>query len=580
MYILAYKDGHDPAACLMRDGVIVAAAEEERFIRAKHAPGAFPKNAIRFCLSQAGIREEDVDHVVYARLKPVRTFLVVLGYYMRHMPRTRLEFRYCVTHLVVQIRGVLGDIFRAKGWKRLMREFPHMPRPVAPFDHHLCHAASAYLFSGFDDALVITWDGKGEATSVTYGSGKGSSLSILKRRGVFESLGLFYSAATAYLGFTANDGEYKVMGLAPYAKGRASFAGILDAEPERGYRIDSNFVLFPLAHDAYVRKFGAARTREASMSEKYEDFAAGLQDALETAGLSFARVARNAVSSPNLCLAGGVALNVKLNKVLWESGMWKNMFVQPAAGDQGLVFGAAGLMHTRVTGKRPEPLQHLYLGPSYTDEHIREVFKKRGIVYRTVDPAEEGAKRIAEGNVVAWFQGRMEFGPRALGARSVIAHPGLKDMRDRINEKIKFREEFRPFCPSVLAEHAPRLLKRYLRSPFMVMSFEAEDEARSLMSAVVHVDGTVRPQEVDTKDNLVYRALIERVYALTGVPAVLNTSLNIRGEPIVESPEDLVDFFLKTNVDCVIAGNTMALRSEQPASLFSPLRREALSTEY
>lgn len=580
MYILAYKDGHDPAACLMRDGVIVAAAEEERFTRKKHAPSAFPKHAIQFCLSYAGIREEEVNHVVYARLNPLRTMFAVFGYYLRRPPRTRLEFRYCVVHLRVQIRGVFGAMGRRKGWKRIMQEFPRLPRPVAPFDHHLCHAASTYLFSGFSDALVITWDGKGEATSVTYGRGKNATLTILQRRGVFESLGLLYSAATSYLGFTANDGEYKVMGLAPYARGRDSFAGILDPDKKRGYRMNSDFALFPFSQNVYVKRFGSARAREAPMSAVYENFAAGLQYALEEAGLSFARMAHRAVSAPALCIAGGVALNVKLNKILWESGLWKDMFVQPAAGDQGLVLGAAGLMHTRVTGSRPEPLRHVYLGTSYSDEEIRAVFEKRGVVFRVVDPAEEGAKHIAAGEVVAWFQGRMEFGPRALGSRSILAHPGIVDIRDRINEKIKFREEFRPFCPSILSEHAPRLLKHYLRSPFMAMSFEAGDEARSLMPAVVHVDGTVRPQEVDGRDNPVYRALIERVYAQTGVPAVLNTSLNIRGEPIVESPEDLVNFFIKTNVDCVIAGNIMALRSEQPTSLFAVLQRETLKTEY
>lgn len=582
MYILAYKDGHDPAACLMKDGEIVAAVEEERFLRVKHAPSRFPKESIAFCLRQVGITQQEVDHVVYARLTPWRTLWVVLRYYLSRPPRTLLEARYALANLKLQILGTLAQLQGRAGYQRIRALFPGLPEASAAFGHHLCHAASAYLFSPFDESLIITWDGKGEATSLSIGSGRGAEMIIKERRGIFDSLGLFYSAATKYLGFTPNDGEYKVMGLAPYGSHGVDVDDLIAPNKRMGYRLNSDFVLYPLpgVEKNFERRFGPPAERDMPIRKEHQDFAWALQDALERVGLSVAEAAQKKYPSRHLCLAGGVALNVKLNKVLRESGLFSDIFVQPAAGDNGLVLGAAALLHTRLTGKRPERLKHLYLGTSYSDAEVAAALREEGIQsYRSADVVDETAKLIEAGNVIAWFQGRMEFGPRSLGARSVLAHPGLAGMRDRINEKIKFREEFRPFCPSLLAEHAGELLKRPVPSPFMILSFEATADAQRLIPAVVHVDNTVRPQTVGP-DGSRYRALLERFYERTKVPALLNTSLNVRGEPIVENPRQLVEFFRKTNVDAIVAGDSIALRAEQDPSTFRVLSRGTLDTQY
>lgn len=582
MYILAYKDGHDPAACLMKDGEIVAAVEEERFVRVKHAPSRFPKESISFCLRQASITQEEVDHVVYARLTPLRTFAAVMRYYLFRPPRTVLEVRYTLANLKVQVFGIVGQLRGRAGYQRIRTLFPKLPKARAPFDHHLCHAASAYLLSPFKESLVITWDGKGEATSLSIGVGKGSELFIKERRGIFDSLGLFYSAATKYLGFTPNDGEYKVMGLAPYGQSGVYISNLITPNERTGYCINSDFVLYPLkgVEKNFERRFGPPPERDMPIRKEHQDFAWALQDALERVGFSVAKTAQKKYPSKHLCLAGGVALNVKLNKVLRESGLFNDIFIQPVAGDNGLVLGAAALLYTKLTNRRPMPLKHLYLGPSYSDDEIANILSKEKIVFhQSNDVIQEAAELIVKGSVVAWFQGRMEFGPRSLGARSVLAHPGLSDMRDRINEKIKFREEFRPFCPSILSEHANELLERSSPSPYMILSFGATPAAKRLIPAVVHVDSTVRPQTV-TRDGSQYRALLEAFYKATGVPALLNTSLNIRGEPIVENPHQVVEFFRKTNVDAIIAGNSIALRTEQDPSIFQTLNRETLVTEY
>ena len=582
MYILAYKDGHDPAACLMKDDKIVAAVEEERFSRVKHAPSQFPKESIAFCLRQAGIAQEEVDYVVYARLTPLRTFGAVLLYYVRRPPRTMLEARYTLANLKLQVLGTVSQFRGRAGYQRIRVLFPHLPKVITSFDHHLCHAASAYLLSPFEESLIITWDGKGEATSLSIGVGDHAGFSIMERRGIFDSLGLFYSAATRYLGFTPNDGEYKVMGLAPYGHRGVDISDILSRDESTGYHINSDFVLYPLrgVEKNFEHRFGPAAVRDMPIREEHQDFAWALQNALEQVGLSVAKLAQKKYPSRHLCLAGGVALNVKLNKALRESGLFDDIFVQPAAGDNGLVLGAAALLYARLTGKRPAPLVHLYLGPEYSDNAVAAILREEGIVsHRSADVIGEATKLVVGGNIVAWFQGRMEFGPRSLGARSVLAHPGLPGMRNRINEKIKFREEFRPFCPSMLAEHANKFLVRAVPSPFMILSFTATPAAQRLIPAVVHVDNTVRPHTL-AKDGSRYRALLESFYTSTGVPALLNTSLNIRGEPIVENPHQVAEFFRKTNVDAIVAGDSIALRTDQDPRIFQTLSRETLNTQY
>lgn len=582
MIILAYKDGHDPAACLLRDGRIIAACEEERFMRKKHAPSVFPEKSIRFCLEQAGVNEGDVDHVVYARLKPFPTALRVLLYYFIHPPSSWLQARYTVSHLMVQLRGIARALLGRAGYQKIREIFPNLPRKIHSFEHHLCHAASAYYYSELQDSLIVTWDGKGEATSVMVAKGEGDAIRIISRRGVFSSLGLLYSAATKYLGFTPNDGEYKVMGLAPYGKPVVDFSHILRPDKDRGFWANPDFVVYPTAVESFVKSFGPRRRSEEPVLEKHKNFAASLQLALENAGLSFVKAELRRNPSRNLCLAGGVALNVKLTRRIWDSGMVNGLFVQPAAGDDGLVLGAAALLYSRLTGSRVEKLRDLYFGPEYSatealaaieDAHLKYTVEKNTVV--------STAGLLANGKVVGWFQGRMEFGPRALGNRSVLAHPGKQETKELVNEKIKFRESFRPFCPSILAEHAPEYLKNFQSAPYMIMSFATKEEkVNGKIPAVVHVDGTVRPQSVERDFNPRYYDLLRAFFQITGLPAVLNTSMNIRGEPIVCSPQDAVNFFLKTNVDALVIGDFLIRREGQDPEILRPLSIETLKTDY
>ena len=582
MYILAYKDGHDPAACLLKDGEVLAACEEERFTRQKHAPSVFPKQSIQFCLTQAGISENEVDHVVYARLKPLATAWRVGWYYLIHPPTSLIQMRYAAVHMKVQIVGSLKALLGRAGYQKIREIFPNFPKKIYSYEHHLCHAASAYYFSNFSDSLIITWDGKGEATSVFVAKGEGNKIRFIHRRGIFSSLGLLYSAATKYLGFTPNDGEYKVMGLAPYGNPDVDFSKILRPDARRGFWANPDFVLYPMAVKSFERVFGPRRKKDEPVGQEHKNFAASLQLALEESGLSAVREALRKNPSKNLCLAGGVALNVKLAKRIWDAEIVEGLFVQPAAGDDGLVLGAAAFLYTELTGKRVKPLTSLYFGPEYSASVGLAAIEAANLKYtKEENIINTAAELLSSGKVVGWFQGRMEFGPRALGNRSVLAHPGRAEMKDLVNEKIKFREAFRPFCPSIMAGYAQQYFSNYYPAPFMITSFAVSGEAvAKKIPAVVHVDGTVRPQAVEQSVNPRYYELLEAFRQRTGIPALLNTSMNIRGEPIVCSPQDAINFFLKTNVDALVIGDYLLRKSEQYPDDLQTLSIKELKTEY
>ena len=582
MYILAFKEGYDPAACLLKDGEIIAAAEEERFIRQKHAPAVFPAQSIKFCLDFAGLKEEDVDYVVFARLKPARAFLKVLWYYLTHFPNQAIKWRYFISHLKVQIVGTFQELTGQANYQKIHKFFPNLPKKIYSFGHHLSHAASAYYYSKFDESLIITMDGKGEADSMIIAEAKGNQIKILERRDIFFSLGLFYASITKYLGFKPDDGEYKVMGLAPYGRPAYSFDDILKPDSKNGYKINPNFIMSPFSIKALEKRFGRSRKKEGELTSHYKNLAASAQKALEDSALSLVKYALQKTKSRNLCLAGGVALNVKMNKKIWESGLIDDIFIQPAAGDNGLVLGAAALLFEKISGQRVKPLKDLYFGPEYHNQEIKETLDEYKLKYHFLEPPiEKTVDLLVRGKVVGWFQGRMEFGPRALGNRSILAHPGLKEMKKIVNQKIKFREWFRPFCPSILEEFARQYFKKNISSPYMIMSFAAKDkEIEKKIPAVVHIDGTIRPQAVSKESNLLYYKLIEHFYEKTGLPLLLNTSMNVRGEPIVCSPKDLVRFFLRTNIDAAVAGNYLIIKEEQDKSLSIPLFEKTLATDY
>ncbi|MBI2640381.1 MAG: carbamoyltransferase [Candidatus Sungbacteria bacterium] len=562
MLILSFKTGHDPAACLLEDGKIIAAAEEERFVRVKHAADYFPKEAILFCLAQKNLTLDQIDYIVFAREKNLKTLIKVFFYFLFRPPRNRIELRYAASLLKVQIRGVVAAMFGRAPYQQIFRIIGGRERKIYSFDHHSCHAASAYYGSGFGEAVVLCVDGKGEATSISMWHGKGGDIKNLKRYGIFDSLGYLYGSITDFLGFRINDGEYKVMGLAPYGKPNYPMDDVISVGAH-GAKINTCYSLYPFSVKNLVRRFPnlAKEYSEASPPQPNTDIAATLQDRLERAALFYVKKLFSCATrytlhaTRNLCLAGGVALNVKMNKAIWESGLADKLWVQPAAGDMGNVLGAAWLLDYQKTGKRPESLAHLYLGKEYSDVEIEKTLKKSGLRYeKKEDIARDTAELLSQGKIIAWFQGRFEFGPRALGARSVLADPREVEMKDVINAKVKFRESFRPFCPSILGEHAEKILERYMPSPYMVMSFSVKPEWRGKIPAVVHIDGTVRPQEVSAATNPLYAKMINYFYQKTGVPVVLNTSLNVKGEPIVNTPEEAVAFFKKTDVDYLAIG--------------------------
>lgn len=557
MRILSFKTGHDPAACLLEGGRVIAAAEEERFVRVKHAADYFPEHAIRFCLEKGKTTLDEVDYIVFAREKNLKTFFKVALYFFTRLPKNMTELRYMKTLFVVQLRGMLDAVFGKAPYQKIFSVIGGKKRKIYSFDHHSCHAASAYYGSGFDEAAVLCMDGKGESTSISMWRGKGGKLEVIRRYGIFDSLGYLYGSITDHLGFRINDGEYKVMGMAPYGKPNTEFDDIFSVS-KSGVYINTKYSLYPFSLQNLARRLPnfTQEYNEFTIPEANANLAATLQHRLEKAALWYVKELLSLVKSDNLCLAGGVALNVKMNKIIWESGFVKNLWVQPAAGDMGNVLGAAWLMYFQQKRERPEPLQHLYLGKEYGEKDIESAFAANNLSWEKKDDiAKEAAELLSQGNIIAWMQGGFEFGPRALGARSVLADPRSDKMKDTINIKVKFREPFRPFCPSILEGYPEKIFEHYLSSPYMVMSFSVKPEWKEKLKAVVHVDGTVRPQEVFFRTNPIYAQLIQYFYEKTGVPAVLNTSQNVKGEPIVDTPAQAINFFKKTDVDFLVIGS-------------------------
>lgn len=564
MIILSFKTGHDPAACLLEDGKLIAAVEEERFVRVKHASDYFPEHAIRYCLSVRGVTLDQVDHIVFAREKNIKTFFKVLWYFLTRLPRNYVELRYALSLMAVQLRGVAASLTGRAPYQKLFRMIGGKKRRIYSFDHHTVHAASAYYGSGFESAAILVMDGKGEATSISLWEGKNGSLRLLKKYGIFDSLGYVYGSITDFLGFRMNDGEYKVMGLAPYGKPAYPFDDVI-AVRDQGVFINTRYSLYPFSLKGLMRRFPGLKNdySESAPPQPNTDIAATLQERLERAALWYVKkLVSLASEKESFCFAGGVALNVKMNKAIWESGIARRMWIQPAAGDMGNVLGAAWMLWREKSGMRPEALGHLYLGPEYADADIKNELAASGFSHRfSEDVSGNVARMLSEGKIVAWFQGRCEFGPRALGARSVLADPRRAEMKDIINAKVKFREPFRPFCPSFLEGHGNEIFEHYMSSPFMVMSFRAKPEWREKLGAVTHIDGTLRPQEVFEKTNSAYARMIRAFYELTGVPVVLNTSLNVKGEPIVNTPAQAVAFFKKTDVDVLAIGSYLAFKT-------------------
>ncbi len=562
---------HDPSAALLVDGQLVAAAEEERFTRSKHAFGQNPVHAARWCLAQAGLRAQDVDLVAYpwsARILKEKRW----EYAKRAFPKSPSKAIRAFTKLVGLQRKRVGALHATLEALGLEPEAV----PVEFVEHHLAHASSAFHLSGYPSAAILTADGEGEVTSTLFAEGVADGR-ILKLREVLkpDSLGLFYATMTEYLGFDAMDGEYKVMGMAPYGDpSRYDLSHMVRLTDDGGFRCDDERVWVARSKRAApgkhfsrttVAELGPPRTTEEAV-EPYIHIAAATQKLLEDRVLAL--VERNLKVAlerheGRLCFAGGVALNVRLNRKLLEHPLVSTLFVQPASSDAGIALGAATYAAVQ-RGERVAPMGTAALGPSYTPARVHEVLDGFSIPYEVVpDPADAAAELLAAGEVVAWFQGRMEWGPRALGQRSILGNPSVKGTAEDINRRIKYREPWRPFCPSILAEDAADVLDTTHDSPYMTFTFGVRPAWRDRVPEIVHVDGSARPQVVTPERAPAMHRLLTAFKRRTGLPCVINTSLNRRGEPLICSPEDALSMFFASGLEYLVIED--ALVRKRPA---------------
>ena len=555
---------HDSAAALLKDGVVVAAGQEERFSRKRH-DSDFPHRAIQYVLHEAGVKPEELDAVGFYD-KPLLKFERMLSTYVATFPRSFNSFRKAMPVWLHEKLWVPSII---------RKELKPYKGPILFAEHHVSHAASCFLPSPFEEAAILTVDGVGEWATASFGVGKGTDVRMLKEIRFPHSLGLLYSAFTYYLGFKVNSAEYKVMGLAPYGK-PVHFDRIMKEmvhlKEDGSFKLDMKYFSYDygltMTNGAFDEFFGGPpRKPETWMSEREFDIAASVQKVCEEVVLHMARHLHRETGLTKLCMAGGVALNCVANgRVIRETPM-KELWVQPAAGDAG---GAVGVAHyvynTLHKQPRAKAWTHAYLGPQFTDAEIAQYLDGAGARYQTLPDQElpaRTAKLISEGNVVGWFQGRMEFGPRALGARSILADPRDPKMRDTLNMKIKFREGFRPFAPSVLLDKAPEWFEIDCDSPYMLLVAQVREGKRTIPS-VTHVDNSARLQTVTRAEAPLYYDLIREFEKITGVPIVINTSFNVRGEPIVCTPHDAYLCFMRTNMDHLVLGHHVLDKKEQP----------------
>ncbi len=580
---------HDSAACLVRDGEIVAAAQEERFTRKKHDQG-FPKKAIEYCLKEAGIGINDLNIIAFYD-KPFIKFERILETYLSVAPKGWLSFMSAMPGFLKQKIWIPREIKKELGYEG----------DVIFCEHHESHAASAFYPSPFQEAAILTMDGVGEWATSSISVGKKNEMELLYEMNFPHSLGLLYSAFTYYLGFKVNSGEYKVMGLAPY--GEPTYKDkilneLIDLKEDGSFRLNMKYFGYldtlRMTNGRFSRLFGAtARKPETKLTQREMDIARSLQDVTEEIMLRMARHAHKLTGMKSLCLAGGVALNCVGNSRILREGPFENLWIQPAAGDAGGALGAAlfawyrYLNKDRITNNKSDIMKGSYLGQSFSDDEIEEFLKSKVFPYKKVlasDIPKDTAKLLSEGKVVGWMQGRMEFGPRSLGARSIIGDARNRDMQSVMNLKIKLRESFRPFAPSVLREDVSEWFDIDDDSPYMLLVAHVKEGKRILMTeeqkvlfgikklniprseipAVTHVDYSARIQTVDGETNKLYYDTINEFKKLTGCPVVVNTSFNVRGEPIVCTPEDAYICFMRTNMDNLVVGNFILDKKEQP----------------
>ena len=608
MYILgisAYY--HDSAACLIDDGEIIAAAQEERFTRIKYDAN-FPVNAITYCLDEVNLKPDKIDYIVFYD-KPFLKFERLLETYLAFAPR---GFQNFVTSVPIWVKEKLFQkSLIIKTLRDIWGKEIDWTERLLFSEHHLSHAASAFFPSPFNEAAVLTMDGVGEWSTTSLAIGHGNELSVHKEINFPHSLGLLYSAFTYYAGFKVNSGEYKLMGLAPYGEPKYSNLikeNLIDIKEDGSFALDLNFFNYCTGLTMTNEKFntlfgGVPRNPETEISQRDMDIAASIQKVTEEVLIKLVKGVAKTSGQKNLCLAGGVALNCVANGKLLREEIFEDIWVQPASGDAGGALGAAlGAYHIMLNKKRKpsdkiDNMKGSFLGPEYSELKINETLEGCGAVFSNHSQdqiIELTAKDLADGKAVGWFSGRMEFGPRALGNRSILADPRSESMQKLLNLKVKYRESFRPFAPSILREDLSDWFEMDTDSPYMLLVANVVESQRkeitkeesvlsgvdkinyprSTIPAVTHVDFSSRIQTVHKETNLTFYRLLEQFKKLTNFPVLVNTSFNVRGEPIVLTPEDAFRCFMGTELDVLVVGNAYMKKTEQPKSLYSNYRSQ------
>ena len=603
MYILGISAFyHDSAACILKNGEILAAAQEERFTRKKHDAG-FPHHAIQFCLKQLNLQPADIESVVFYE-KPFLKFERLLETYLAYAPKGFTSFAMAMPLWIKD--KLFQKSTLAKELNKALDTGINWQNRLLFSEHHLSHAASAFYPSPFEKAAVLTLDGVGEWTTSSVAVGNGSDLRVIKEMHFPHSLGLLYSAFTYYTGFKVNSGEYKVMGLAPYGEPRfvdLIFEKLIKLHSDGSFQLDMSYFDFATGLTMTNSKFadlfgGPARVSETRLTQREMDLAASIQKVTEEIIIKIAKNIAAETGEKNLCLAGGVALNCVANGVLVRENIFENIWIQPAAGDAGGALGAAlatWYLHKnnrRFISSSRDSMNGCFLGPEFSDDEIEQEFKNCSAVYNKLSEdvlIDKLVAALSDQKAIGWAQGRMEFGPRALGGRSIIADPRSPHIQKQLNLKVKYRESFRPFAPSILIEDVDKWFNLEIDSPYMLLVADVKNNKRRIMTdeenilfgieklnisrssvpAVTHVDYSARIQTVHEDTNPRYHALITKFKEKTGCPILVNTSFNVRGEPIVCSPTDAFRCFMGTELDILVFENYILFKEEQDLSLMT-----------
>ncbi len=589
---------HDSAAAIIIDGEIIAAAQEERFTRKKH-DSSYPKNSISYVLEEASLKLSEIDHVVFYE-KPFLKFERLLETYIGFSPKGFKSFSMSMPIWLKE--KLFQKKFLFDKLKKQDQNFDDIKK-LNFSEHHLSHAASAFFSSPYEEAIILTLDGVGEWATTTVSLGKNNKIDILKEIHFPHSLGLLYSAFTYFLGFKVNSGEYKMMGLAPYGQPKFKdiiFKNLIDIKNDGSFRLNMNYFNYAtgltMTNNNFSKLFNIERRKpESELSQIHMDIAASIQAVTEEIIIKIVRFLYNKFKIPNLCIAGGVALNCVANGKILKEDLFKNVWIQPASGDAGGALGAAQAFYHQELGNKkiffePDSMKGSYLGPQFSEDEIASQLKTCGAVFRKLseeDLTDNVATYLADGKAVGFMQGRMEFGPRALGSRSIIADPRSPLMQKKLNLKVKYRESFRPFAPSILYEHVGEWFENNYYSPYMLLVDEIRKDKQRAMSieenalfgidklniprssipAVTHIDYSARIQTVHKETNQKFYNLISKFKEKTGCPLVVNTSFNIRGEPIVCTPTDAFNCFMGTEIDALAIGNYFLIKNDQTENL-------------